>query len=103
MNDIDEFYAKVTEVAPRNGHAAILEWALVNNTYFNTPSFPWAYRCFLAAIKGSQYKVLAWLMTHFPDPLMKHPQPMLIAAQVGDIEVFKWLRNNGMKWHPMTC
>jgi hypothetical protein len=33
---------------------------------------------------------------------MKHPHPMLMAAQVGDIEVFKWLRNNGMKWHPLT-
>jgi hypothetical protein len=28
---------------------------------------------------------------------------MLTAAEIGDIEVFKWLRNNGMKWHPMTC
>jgi hypothetical protein len=33
---------------------------------------------------------------------MKHLHPMLMAAQVGDIEVFKWLRNNGMKWHPST-
>ena len=34
--------------------------------------------------------------------LMKHSHPMLMAVQVGDIEVFKWLRNNGMKWHPLT-
>ena len=33
---------------------------------------------------------------------MKHSYSMVIAAEVGDIEVFKWLRNNGMKWHPMT-
>jgi hypothetical protein len=33
---------------------------------------------------------------------MKSPHPMLMAAEVGNIEVFKWLRNNGMKWHPMT-
>jgi hypothetical protein len=32
---------------------------------------------------------------------MKSPHPMLMAAEVGNIEVFKWLRNNGMKWHPM--
>jgi hypothetical protein len=28
---------------------------------------------------------------------------MLTAAEIGDIQVFKWGRNNGMKWHPMTC
>ena len=34
--------------------------------------------------------------------MMKHSYSMVIAALSGDIEVFKWLRNNGMKWHPMT-
>ena len=91
-----QFYAKVTEAAARHGHVAILEWASANT------DFSWAYTCFLAAIEGSQFKVLVWLKTHFPDALMKHSHPMLIAAQVGDIEVFKWLRNNGMKWHPLT-
>jgi hypothetical protein len=97
-----QFYAKVTEAAARHGHVAILEWASANT------AFSWAYTCFLAAIKGSQFKVLVWLQEFttkrkkFHD-LKKHSHPMLIAAQVGDIEVFKWLRNNGMKWHPMTC
>ena len=62
---------------------------------------------FLAAIKGSQFKVLVWLQVFTTKrkqfhELMKRSHPMLIAAQVGDIEVFKWLRNNGMKWHPLT-
>ncbi len=103
MNDSDKFYAKVTEVAARYGHVAILEWAMVNNTNLNTPYFPWSYACFLAAIKGSQFKVLVWLNTHFPNVLKLHAHPMLMAAEVGEIEVFKWLRNIGMKWHPMTC
>eukprot|EP01031_Cornospumella_fuschlensis_P030192 gene30192-36471_t len=96
-NNMEVFYAKVTGVAARHGHVSILEWASANT------AFSWAYTCFLAAIKGSQFKVLVWLKTHFPDVVMKHSYPMLMAAQVGDIEVFKWLRNNGMKWHPMTC
>ena len=96
-NNMEVFYAKVTAAAARHGHVAILEWASANT------AFSWAYTCFLAAIKGSQFKVLVWLKTHFPDAVMKHSYPMLFAAQVGDIEVFKWLRNNGMKWHPMTC
>jgi hypothetical protein len=33
---------------------------------------------------------------------MKHSHPMLMAALRGDIEVFKWLRNKGVKWHPST-
>jgi hypothetical protein len=84
-------------VTARHGHVAILEWASANT------DFIWAYTCFKAAIRGSQFKVLVWLKNHFPDAVMKHSHPMLIAAQVGDIEVFKWLRNNGMKWHPKTC
>ena len=92
-----QFYAKVTGAAARHGHVAILEWASANT------AFSWAYTCFLAAIKGSQFKVLVWLKTHFPMLMMKGSHPMLLAAQVGDIEVFKWLRNNGMKWHPLTC
>jgi hypothetical protein len=102
LNDnMEVFYKKVTKVAARHGHVAILEWASENT------DFIWAYLCFLAAIEGSQFKVLVWLQEfaikreQFHD-LMKHPHPMLMAAQVGDIEVFKWLRNNGMKWHPMT-
>ena len=100
-NNMEVFYAKVTGVAARHGHVAILEWASANT------DFSWAYTCFLAAIKGSQFKVLVWLQKftikrkQFHD-LMKHSIPMLMAAEVGDIEVFKWLRNNGMKWHPRT-
>jgi hypothetical protein len=100
-NSMEVFYAKVTGVAARHGHVAILEWASANT------DFSWAYTCFLAAIKGSQFKVLVWLQKftikrkQFHD-LMKHSIPMLMAAEVGDIEVFKWLRNNGMKWHPRT-
>ena len=33
---------------------------------------------------------------------MKHSHPILIAALRGDLEIFKWLRYNGMKWHPST-
>eukprot|EP01041_Mallomonas_annulata_P006350 gene6350-12843_t len=71
-----QFDAKVTGA----GHVAILEWASANT------AFSWAYTCFLAAIKGSQFKVLVWLKTHFPDAVMKHSYPMIFAAQVGDIE-----------------
>ena len=95
-NNMEVFYAKVTAAAARHGHVAILEWASANT------DFSWAYTCFLAAIEGSQFKVLVWLKTHFPDALMKHSHPMLLAALGGDIEIFKWLRNNGMKWHPST-
>ena len=100
-NNMEVFYAKVTGVAARHGHVAILEWASANT------DFIWAYTCFLAAIEGSQFKVLVWLQEFTTKrkqfhELMKRSHPMLIAAQVGDIEVFKWLRNNGMKWHPMT-
>ena len=96
-----QFYAKVSEAAARHGHVAILEWASANT------AFSWAYTCFLAAIEGSQFKVLVWLQEFTTKrkqfhELMKRSHPMLIAAQVGDIEVFKWLRNNGMKWHPST-
>jgi hypothetical protein len=94
---LELFYSIVAEVAARHGHVPLLEWASANATLHI-----WSYACFLAAIKGSQFKVLVWLKTHFPDPLMKSPHPMLMAAEVGNIEVFKWLRNNGMKWHPMT-
>jgi hypothetical protein len=100
-DNMEVFYAKVTGVASHHGHVAILEWASANT------AFIWEYTCFLAAIEGSQFKVLVWL-TEFAiernqfHNLMKRPHPMLMAAQVGDIEVFKWLRNNGMKWHPMT-
>jgi ankyrin repeat protein len=96
------FYSKVSRVAARHGHVAILEWVSAN-TFCISP-----YGCFKAAIRGSQFKVLVWLKTHFPMLMMKgshlmlYRQPMLLAAQVGDIEVFKWLRNNGMKWHPLT-
>jgi hypothetical protein len=98
---MEVFYAKVTGVAARHGHVAILEWASANT------DFIWAYTCFLAAIEGSQFKVLVWLQVFTTKrkqfhELMKRSHPMLIAANVGDIEVFKWLRNNGMKWHPMT-
>ena len=92
-----QFYARVTGAAARHGHVAILEWASANTSCIG------AYRCFKAAIRGSQFKVLVWLKTHFPMLMMKGSHPMLLAAQVGDIEVFKWLRNNGMKWHPLTC
>jgi hypothetical protein len=94
--NMEVFYSKVTGMAARHGHVAILEWASANT------DFIWAYTCFLAAINGSHFKVLVWLNSHFPDALMNHPYPMRMAAQVGDIEVFKWLRNNGMKWHPST-
>jgi hypothetical protein len=100
-DNMELFYKKVTRVAARHGHVTILEWASENT------DFIWAYLCFLAAIEGSQFKVLVWLQEfaikrdQYHD-LMKHPHPMLMAAQVGDIEVFKWLRNNGMKWHPLT-
>jgi len=100
-DNMEVFYETVTRVAARHGHVAILEWVSENT------DFIWAYLCFLAAIEGSQFKVLVWLQEfaikreQFHD-LMKRPHPMLMAAQVGDIEVFKWLRNNGMKWHPMT-
>ena len=95
-NNMEVFYAKVTGVAARHGHVAILEWASANT------AFIWAYTCFLAAIEGSQFKVLVWLKNQFPDAVMKHSHPMLMAALRGDIEVFKWLRNKGMKWHPST-
>ena len=38
----------------------------------------------------------------FPRVVMKHSHPILIAALRGDLEIFKWLRYNGMKWHPST-
>ena len=90
------FYSRVSRVAARHGHVAILEWVSANTFCI------WAYRCFKAAIRGSQFKVLVWLKNQFPDAVMKHSYSMVIAALSGDIEVFKWLRNNGMKWHPST-
>ena len=78
---MEVFYSKVTGMAARHEHVLILEWASANT------DFIWAYTCFLAAIKGSHLKVLVLLKTHFPDALMKHPHPMLMAAQVGDIEL----------------
>jgi hypothetical protein len=100
-NNMEVFYAKVTGVAARHGHVAILEWASANT------DFSWAYTCFLKAIKGSQFKVLVWLQVFTTKrkqfhELIEHSIPMLMAAQFGDIEIFKWLRNIGMKWHPLT-
>ena len=50
---------------------------------------------------------LLWLKTHFPTEFSeilkdKSGNPLAIAAREGDIEVFKWLRNNGAKWDKST-
>jgi len=63
---------------------------------------PVLYACLQKAIKGSQFKVLVWLKTHFPTILTWYTFPLVLAAEEGDIEVFKWLRNNGMKWDDMA-
>ena len=86
-------------VAALTGHIAILDWALAIGVNFNQPV---VYQCFQKAIKGSQFKVLVWLKNHFTTILTWYTYPLVLAAEEGDIEVFKWLRNNGMKWDDMA-
>ena len=95
-NVLEECDALVTELAAANGHVAILDWALANSNWYLDAILR-------EAIKNSQFKVLVWLKTQFPNILqLDYPIPLNIAAEYSDIEVFKWLRNNGAKWDVNT-
>ena len=98
-NFLKECDVLVIELAAANGHVAILDWALANCN--------WHIDAILReAIKNSQFKVLVWLKMQFPDMLKKKAEnsilPLNVAAECGDIEVFKWLRNNGASWDVNT-
>lgn len=103
-------YTAVSEAAA-NGHVAILDWAIAKGIDFSSFSeieyLSLFHECFDSAIRFSRNKVLVWLKTHFPTEFSeilkeKSGNPLAIAAREGDIEVFKWLRNNGAKWDRST-
>ena len=41
------------------------------------------------------------MKNQFPDIVRWFNHPLVFADTIGDIEVFKWLQNSSMNWHPM--
>jgi ankyrin repeat protein len=100
LNITEAVLERVVEVAAENGHVAIFDWASAMGFFQNAEKMI-MYKIFLSAVNGSQLKVLVWMKNQFPDIVRWFNHPLVVAATIGDIEVFKWLRNSGMKWHPM--
>ena len=78
--------------AAGKGHVRIIEWAFSNELMIDRKTNE---DCFLTAIKSSKLNILV-LLSHCTCLLTSiqqmSPFPLVLAAEVGNVEVFKWLR-----------
>ncbi len=113
----------VCEVAARNGHLELLQWArsrghpwdtwtCVNNATRNghlallqwirevEPSCPWDWCICSSAAAGGHLELLQWA---HDNGRPRHVRTCTAAAEGGHLQLLQWAHDNGCPWNKWTC
>jgi hypothetical protein len=86
------------------GHVHLLNWMIAEIPELRAPSDIVRYTCYDQATKGGHVEVLKWCFETFGfanSACQKHL--CAVAANSGQLETLKYLRNSGATWDSSTC